>query len=250
MSTLWPRASAVAERLWSNMTVTDITYAGRRLEEHRCRMLRRGFAAAPVSGPGTCGDSAFRPSHRLRDYNLYEAGHKSKGSSSAGAPGSSLGLGYNPVSANLSHGFSNSSNGGRFFGGSHGADFGNSFADGDTISMCQRLLASQQAQPTYPDSLFGTKINYTVQGNFHFSVESVLQLCLIALVIIGCLLMCRGRRMGHGCKVFRPIIQRLYVIWPSLSKNQTSGSSSSASPGSGRSAPVLPVTIPADKLKP
>ncbi|KFO92138.1 Beta-hexosaminidase subunit beta, partial [Buceros rhinoceros silvestris] len=37
---LWPRASAVGERLWSD--------AYERLTNHRCRMLRRGIAAEPV----------------------------------------------------------------------------------------------------------------------------------------------------------------------------------------------------------
>uniref|UniRef100_A0A8D2KS22 Beta-hexosaminidase n=1 Tax=Varanus komodoensis TaxID=61221 RepID=A0A8D2KS22_VARKO len=37
---LWPRASAVGERLWSSKNVTDIADAYKRLNEHRCRMLR------------------------------------------------------------------------------------------------------------------------------------------------------------------------------------------------------------------
>ncbi|XP_062984003.1 beta-hexosaminidase subunit beta [Elgaria multicarinata webbii] len=45
---LWPRASAVGERLWSNENVTDIADAYNRLSEHRCRMLRRGIAAEPL----------------------------------------------------------------------------------------------------------------------------------------------------------------------------------------------------------
>ncbi|XP_053148615.1 beta-hexosaminidase subunit beta isoform X3 [Hemicordylus capensis] len=45
---LWPRASAIGERLWSNKNVTDIGDAYRRLTEHRCRMLRRGIAAQPL----------------------------------------------------------------------------------------------------------------------------------------------------------------------------------------------------------
>ncbi|XP_051498950.1 beta-hexosaminidase subunit beta isoform X2 [Apus apus] len=45
---LWPRASAVGERLWSSRNVTNLQDAYRRLSDHRCRMLRRGIAAEPV----------------------------------------------------------------------------------------------------------------------------------------------------------------------------------------------------------
>ncbi|XP_060091809.1 beta-hexosaminidase subunit beta [Heteronotia binoei] len=45
---LWPRASAVGERLWSSKNVTDLEDAYSRLAEHRCRMLRRGIAAQPL----------------------------------------------------------------------------------------------------------------------------------------------------------------------------------------------------------
>ncbi|ETE64703.1 Beta-hexosaminidase subunit beta, partial [Ophiophagus hannah] len=45
---LWPRASAVGERLWSSKNVTDISDASKRLTQHRCRMLRRGIAAQPL----------------------------------------------------------------------------------------------------------------------------------------------------------------------------------------------------------
>ncbi|TKS84664.1 Beta-hexosaminidase subunit beta [Collichthys lucidus] len=45
---LWPRASAVAERLWSAKDVTDINDAYNRLNAHRCRMVDRGIPAQPL----------------------------------------------------------------------------------------------------------------------------------------------------------------------------------------------------------
>ncbi|KAM9338011.1 beta-hexosaminidase subunit beta [Symphorus nematophorus] len=45
---LWPRASAVAERLWSAKEVTDINDAFNRLSVHRCRMVDRGIPAEPL----------------------------------------------------------------------------------------------------------------------------------------------------------------------------------------------------------
>ncbi|XP_051552505.1 beta-hexosaminidase subunit beta-like isoform X2 [Myxocyprinus asiaticus] len=45
---LWPRASAVAERLWSDASVTDLGNAYNRLAQHRCRMVKRGIAAEPL----------------------------------------------------------------------------------------------------------------------------------------------------------------------------------------------------------
>ncbi|KPI94536.1 Beta-hexosaminidase subunit alpha [Papilio xuthus] len=64
ISRVWPRASAVAERLWSAPTVgqrrryssASLPHSEvyRRMEEHVCRMNRRGISAQPASGPGYC----------------------------------------------------------------------------------------------------------------------------------------------------------------------------------------------------
>ncbi|KAM9252774.1 beta-hexosaminidase subunit beta [Dugong dugon] len=45
---LWPRASAVGERLWSHKGVRNLEDAYHRLIRHRCRMVRRGIAAQPL----------------------------------------------------------------------------------------------------------------------------------------------------------------------------------------------------------
>ncbi|XP_067838820.1 beta-hexosaminidase subunit beta isoform X2 [Heptranchias perlo] len=47
-SRLWPRASAVSERLWSSEETKDLNDAYKRLSKHRCRMVRRGIPAEPL----------------------------------------------------------------------------------------------------------------------------------------------------------------------------------------------------------
>jgi len=51
---MWPRASAVAERLWSEASVRDLHEAKSRIQEMECRMLQRGFPVEPINGPGFC----------------------------------------------------------------------------------------------------------------------------------------------------------------------------------------------------
>jgi len=51
---LWPRASAIAERLWSPRDVRDIQEAKHRIQEMECRMLQRGFPVEPITGPNFC----------------------------------------------------------------------------------------------------------------------------------------------------------------------------------------------------
>ena len=53
MQLLWPRASAVAERLWSAQRVNNATAALPRIVDQRCRLVARGIPASPVM-PGWC----------------------------------------------------------------------------------------------------------------------------------------------------------------------------------------------------
>ncbi|KAG8184817.1 hypothetical protein JTE90_004915 [Oedothorax gibbosus] len=50
----WPRAAAVAERLWSAQTVNSTANASGRIEELRCNMIKRGLKVEPITGPGFC----------------------------------------------------------------------------------------------------------------------------------------------------------------------------------------------------
>ncbi|KAI1304972.1 Beta-hexosaminidase A [Halotydeus destructor] len=54
VSTLWPRASAPAERFWSSETTNNAYEAKPRLEQQRCRMQVRGVRVSPINGPGFC----------------------------------------------------------------------------------------------------------------------------------------------------------------------------------------------------
>jgi hexosaminidase len=45
---IWPRTVAVAERLWSPVSVTDINDAKTRFAEHSCRLRQRGVRSAPI----------------------------------------------------------------------------------------------------------------------------------------------------------------------------------------------------------
>lgn len=51
---LWPRASAVAERLWSRKDVTDVDSARPRIKHQQCYMQSRGIRVEPIDGPGFC----------------------------------------------------------------------------------------------------------------------------------------------------------------------------------------------------
>lgn len=53
---LWPRVSAVGERLWSPIHINDIAQAQQRLVDHICRMKARGIPASPIQA-GWCDGS-------------------------------------------------------------------------------------------------------------------------------------------------------------------------------------------------
>ncbi|XP_064488153.1 beta-hexosaminidase subunit alpha-like isoform X2 [Ornithodoros turicata] len=54
ISRTWPRASAVAERLWSPASASDVDEATPRFKNLRCLMLKRGLTPEPQEGPGFC----------------------------------------------------------------------------------------------------------------------------------------------------------------------------------------------------
>jgi len=61
LTQVFPRAAAVAERLWSNRSVTSISDATARLHQWRCLLLRRGLATAPVYGGIPVGATGTHP---------------------------------------------------------------------------------------------------------------------------------------------------------------------------------------------
>ena len=55
LSRSWPRASAVAQGLWSNPGASaNITDATLRMQAHSCRLINRNIASEPASGPSYC----------------------------------------------------------------------------------------------------------------------------------------------------------------------------------------------------
>ncbi|KAG7158849.1 Beta-hexosaminidase subunit alpha-like [Homarus americanus] len=59
ISRTWPRASVVAEKLWSSSEHTNSTSeATPRLEEHRCRLLARGYDVEPL-WPSFCSADVY-----------------------------------------------------------------------------------------------------------------------------------------------------------------------------------------------
>ena len=52
LATIWPRAAAVAERLWSRMTLNDTAAAEPRYAWFRCLLDLRGIEAGPYKNPG------------------------------------------------------------------------------------------------------------------------------------------------------------------------------------------------------
>ncbi|KAI3380427.1 hypothetical protein SNEBB_001653 [Seison nebaliae] len=74
LSFTWPIASSVSERLWAPKSVQDETNAMYRLDEMRCRLLRRGIPAKPILNGYCDRHEAFSKSEQLSnpDFN-YDA---------------------------------------------------------------------------------------------------------------------------------------------------------------------------------
>ena len=77
---VWPRASAVAERLWSPQTVDSTTEAEPRLVYHRCRMVSRGIRASPISS------ALLHSLYRAATTSVYSDHYTCVRSQLAGAP--------------------------------------------------------------------------------------------------------------------------------------------------------------------
>ena len=57
---LWPRAAAVAERLWSSKDTRDVPSATHRISRQQCLMQGRGLRVEPINGPAFCAcDHAY-----------------------------------------------------------------------------------------------------------------------------------------------------------------------------------------------
>jgi hexosaminidase len=70
ISTTWPLAAAVGERLWSPATVTDEEDAERRMFRIRCRMLARGIQASPTM-PMECPLIFDTKEDKYKDDSMY-----------------------------------------------------------------------------------------------------------------------------------------------------------------------------------
>jgi len=57
---MWPRAAAIAERLWVSASVNSTAEALPRLTAHACRLQALGVGSAPT-GPGYCDKARFVP---------------------------------------------------------------------------------------------------------------------------------------------------------------------------------------------
>ena len=69
LSRSWPRGSAVGERGWSAMNVTNVLDAQTRLNEFRCKMVNRGIPAEPMVSGAAYPNFAFCENEYLAPYN-------------------------------------------------------------------------------------------------------------------------------------------------------------------------------------
>jgi len=58
---IWPRVSAIAERLWSPQNVNNVKLAEKRLSKFRCdTLVKRNIRATPITTPDFCRYSIFK----------------------------------------------------------------------------------------------------------------------------------------------------------------------------------------------
>ncbi|CAD5115483.1 DgyrCDS4452 [Dimorphilus gyrociliatus] len=79
LSRLWPRASAAAERLWSDKRVRDVQAAAPRIEMQRCRMLATGIPVGVLSGPGSCPSMGPGPGAKRNENDVVSPQRQRKG---------------------------------------------------------------------------------------------------------------------------------------------------------------------------
>lgn len=70
ISRIWPRASTVGERLWSDASAKDVPSATPRLKSFRCSLVNRGISAEPVD-PGFCPNGV--PYHYEPPYGHHDS---------------------------------------------------------------------------------------------------------------------------------------------------------------------------------
>jgi hypothetical protein len=69
-----PFSAAIAERLWSDKSINDVSKAEPRMHNHECRLVKRNIRTQPANGPSFCVDeyayTYSAPYHAQSDVQL------------------------------------------------------------------------------------------------------------------------------------------------------------------------------------